>query len=535
MVNKNLIELYQNSFRENWDSPALTDYIEKTSLTYGQTACEIAKLHLLFDHCKLQQGDKVALIGRNTPNWAITFMAAITYGAIVVPILQDFNPADVHHIVNHSDAILLFVSDQIWENLEEEKMELLHGVVSLNDFRTLCQRDGESITKFQTYREDSFKERYPKGFDRKDICYATIPNERLMLINYTSGTTGFSKGVMLSGTSIAANVIFGINSRLHYAGSKCLSFLPLAHAYGCAFDFLVPMAVGTHVTLLGKIPSPKIILKALEEVKPNLIISVPLILEKLYRKQIQPLLNKRSMRWAVNIPLLDTKIYNQVRKKLIDAFGGEFEQIIIGGAPINPEVEQFLRKIKFPITVGYGMTECAPLISYAHHSEFTTSSSGKVLDNLEVKITSDDPENIAGEILIKGDNVTMGYYKNEEATHAVIDHDGWLHTGDIGTLSSDRTLYIKGRSKSMILSASGQNIYPEEIEAKLNNQPFVLESLIFEKGGKLIALVCPDYEELDSYNIPQQDMAETMDEVRKQLNKELASYETIAKIQLYPT
>ena len=336
------------------------------------------------------------------------------------------------------------------------------------------------------------------------------------MINYTSGTTGFSKGVMLTGNNLGGNVCFGISSKLHFSGSKCLSFLPLAHAYGCAFDLLVPLAVGTHITLLGKIPSPKILLKALEEVKPNLIICVPLILEKIYRKQILPMLNKRPLKWALNVPLLDSRIYGQVRKKLVDAFGGRFEQVIVGGAPLNAEVEAFLHRIKFPFTVGYGMTECGPLISYTHHSEFIPRSSGRILEGyMQVKIDSSDPELIPGEICVRGENVMAGYYKNQEATEKMIDKDGWLHTGDMGTVNNDDTIFIKGRYKTMILGASGQNIYPEEIESKLNNMPFIMESLVIEKDGRLVALVYPDYEAVDDYGIANEDLPVVMNKSLK--------------------
>lgn len=463
-------------------------------------------------------------------------MATVSYGAIIVPILQDFNANDVQHIVNHSDSVLLFAGDLIWENLEVDKLSQLRATISLVDYTCLDQWDGECITQCLGDMDKLFKKAYPKGFTRDDVRFAELTNDKVILINYTSGTTGFSKGVMLTGNNLGGNVCFGISSKLHFSGSKCLSFLPLAHAYGCAFDLLVPLAVGTHITLLGKIPSPKILLKALEEVKPNLIICVPLILEKIYRKQILPMLNKRPLKWALNVPLLDSRIYGQVRKKLVDAFGGRFEQVIVGGAPLNAEVEAFLHRIKFPFTVGYGMTECGPLISYTHHSEFIPRSSGRILEGyMQVKIDSSDPELIPGEICVRGENVMAGYYKNQEATEKVIDKDGWLHTGDMGTVNNDDTIFIKGRYKTMILGASGQNIYPEEIESKLNNMPFIMESLVIEKDGRLVALVYPDYEAVDDYGIANEDLPVAMEEIRKNLNKEVAPYEQIAKIHLYPT
>lgn len=536
MIQQNFIKLYESSFREHWDLPAFSDYTDKTTYTYAQFAEEIAKLHLLFEEMKLEKGDKVALIGRNNIQWATVYMAAVTYGAVIVPILQDFTPNDIHHIVNHSDSVLLFTGDNIWDNLEEEEFENLRGIFSLTDYRVLNQHNASKATNAGKKAAEQFAKKYPQGFTKEDIRYAEVSNEEIALINYTSGTTGFSKGVMLTGNNLAGNVVFGINSRLHYKGSRCLSFLPLAHAYGCAFDYLVPLAVGTHITLLGKIPSPKIILEAFAQVKPHLICSVPLVMEKIYKKNILPQLNKRTLRWALNIPLLDQTIYKKIRQKMVDSFGGNFEQIIIGGAPLNKEVEDFLYKIKFPFTIGYGMTECGPLISYTHWSEFIPGSAGRILPNImQVKIDSPDPQSVPGEILIKGENVMKGYYKNEEATNAVLDKEGWLHTGDMGTTDFDDTIFIRGRSKTMILGASGQNIYPEEIEAKLNNLPFVMESLIIENDGKLVALVYPDYGAADGFGLAPDDLPIAMEENRKTLNKLVAPYEAVSAIRLYPT
>lgn len=536
MIQQNFIKLYENSFKENWDLPAFTDYTDKTTLTYAQFAQEIARLHLLFDEMQLQKGDKVSLIGRNNIEWALTYMAVITYGAVIVPILQDFNPNDIHHIINHSDSKLLFTADNIWENIEEEELENVQGIFSLSDFRVLNQQNASRTENALAKANEKFLRLYEKGFSKDAISYAETSNDDIVLINYTSGTTGFSKGVMLTGNNLAGNATFGINSKLHFKGSRCLSFLPLAHAYGCAFDYLVPLAVGTHITLLGKIPSPKIILQAFNEVKPHLICMVPLVMEKIYKKNILPQLNKRTLRWALNIPLLDQQIYKKIRTKMMENFGGNFEQIIIGGAPLNKEVEEFLFKIKFPFTIGYGMTECGPLISYTHWSEFIPGSAGRILPGImEVKIDSADPQFVPGEILIKGENVMKGYYKNEDATNAVLDADGWLHTGDMGTVDYQDTIFIRGRSKTMILGASGQNIYPEEIESKLNNLPFVLESLVLEKNGKLVALVYPDYGAADSFGLAPEDLPIAMEENRKNLNKTVAPYEAVSSIRLYPT
>ena len=536
MIKENFIKLYEHSFRSNWNLPCYTDYGTNISFTYGEVAQEVAKLHLLFEHCRLRRGDKIALIGKNNTYWCIAYMASITYGAIIVPILQDFNPNDVHHIVNHSESTFLFTSDSIWDSLEEEKMTNLRGVFSLTDFRCLAQRDGETIEAFMKSLDQKYEEKYPNGFNQNDIVYTDLSNEKVMLINYTSGTTGFSKGVMLTGNNLAGNVTFGIRTELLKKGDNVLSFLPLAHAYGCAFDFLTASAVGTHVTLLGKVPSPKIIVKAFEEVKPNLIITVPLVIEKIYSNVIQPLLNKRGMKWALSIPVLDNQIYTQIRKKLIDALGGRFKEIIIGGAAMNPEVEAFFHKIKFPFTIGYGMTECGPLISYSPWDEFLPASSGKILDIMEARIYKEKPSDTLGEIQVRGENVMTGYYKNPEATSEVFTEDGWLRTGDLGTIDENNNIFIRGRSKTMILTSSGQNIFPEEIETRLNNMPFVVESIVVERNNKLVALVYADYEALESLGLDKESSLKTiMDENLKNLNKVVAAYERVNQIQLYPT
>ena len=534
MIKENFIKLYENSFRENWDLPCYTDYGEDTQYTYGEVAEKIARLHLLFKHCSLRRGDKISVIGKNNAHWCIAYMATITYGAIIVPILQDFTPNDVHHIVNHSESVFLFTSDSIWENLEEEKLTGLRGVFSLTDFRCLYQRDGETIQKFLKNTDKEMHALYPKGFTREDVQYTTLSNDKVMLLNYTSGTTGFSKGVMLTGNNLAGNVTFGIRTELLKKGDKVLSFLPLAHAYGCAFDFLTATAVGTHVTLLGKTPSPKIIMKAFEEVKPNLIITVPLVIEKIYKNIIQPLINKKGMKWALNIPLLDTQIYNQIRKRLIDALGGRFKEIIIGGAAMDKEVEEFFYKIKFPFTIGYGMTECGPIICYEDWRKFKPGSCGKAVPRMDVRVLSSDPENIVGEIVCKGPNVMLGYYKNEEATQEVIDKDGWLHTGDLALMDEEGNVTIKGRSKNLLLSSSGQNIYPEEIEDKLNNLPYVAESIIVQQNEKLVGLVYPDFDDAFAHGLKNEDIEQIMEENRVALNDTLPAYSQISKMKIYP-
>lgn len=535
MLKENLLEIYAGSFRDNWSLPALTDYITKDTITYGDFARRIARIHLFYKQCGIKEGDKIALMGKNTTTWVTVFMATVTYGAVIVPVLQDFNPQDAQHIINHSDAVMLFVTPGIWESFEYEKLPNIKAVISLDTRLVLAEKEenDHAVEKIIKNLSNEFALLYNNGFNRDDIKYPTLAPDSLAVINYTSGTTGFSKGVMLTLNNLCGNVVYGINSRLHYQGSRCLSFLPLAHAYGCAFDMLTPLAIGTHVHLFGKIPSPKILLKAMSEIRPNLVICVPLILEKIYRKQIVPMITKQTMRWALAIPFIDTAIYAQIRRKLVDAFGGEFEEVIVGGAPLNGEVEDFLHKIKFPFTVGYGMTECAPLISHTPWREFKPTSSGRTLPGImESKILSDNPENVPGEICVKGENVMVGYYKNQEATDLVLDDDGWLHTGDMGTRGADGTIFIKGRYKTMILSSNGQNIYPEEIEAKLNNMPYVCESLIVERNNRLVALVYPDYEAMDANGIGAYQLRDIMEQVRKDLNKLVAPYEQVEKIQL---
>lgn len=537
MLNENLLTIYTNSFKDNWELPALTDYITGDTMTYGDFAREIARYHLFFEQAGIQKGDKIALMGKNTTTWVTIFMATITYGAVIVPVLQEFNPQDAQHIINHSDADILFVANHLWETFEFEKMPKLRAAISLDNLNVHAERYPEDNFIFNLLKglDSKFKNLYINGFSERDIKYPSLPQNSLAVINYTSGTTGFSKGVMLTLNNLCGNVLYGIHSRLHYPGSKCLSFLPLAHAYGCTFDMLAPLAIGTHITLFGKLPSPKLLLKALNEVKPNLVICVPLILEKIYRKEILPMITKQAMRWALAIPFLDSAICARIRKKLVEAFGGEFEEIIVGGAPLNHEVEEFLHRIKFPFTVGYGMTECGPLISHTPWRQFQCMSSGRTLQGImESRIDSPDPENIPGEICVKGENVMQGYYKNPDATNAVLDKDGWLHTGDMGTRSADGTIFIKGRYKTMILTSNGQNIYPEEIEAKLNNMLYVAESLVVERKNHLVALVYPDYETMDEAGITTDKLPEEMERVRIELNKLVAPYEKIDRIQLIP-
>ena len=543
MLQENLIRMYEESFRAHRELPALTDYFKGETFSYYEMAKEIAKLHLFFKKAEIRRGDKIALVGRNNPRWCITYLATITYGAVIVPILQDFAPADIVHIVNHSESRLLFVGDNYWDIIEEDEIARIDAVLSLTDFHVIYERRGKSLGVYMRDMVKNYRAKYKRGFSADDIKYPDIPNDQMVLLNYTSGTTGYSKGVMLTVNNLTGNVLVAKNARntqtgTHYfvRGGRTLSFLPLAHAYGCAFDFLSPLAVGGHVTLLGKIPSPKILIEAMQMVKPTVICCVPLILEKIYRKQVLPLLEKGPMSIAMKIPLHNSAIYSAIRKKLIDSFGGEVVIFIVGGAPMNQETEAFLLKIKFPITVGYGMTECAPLISFTTDDLFKAGSCGMYIkEYLDLRIDSPDPEHTAGEIIVKGEHVMLGYYKNEKDTHAVLDPDGWLHTGDMGTVDPDGTLYIRGRSKTMILTGSGQNIYPEEIEDKLNNMYLVLESLVLEHNGKLHALVVPDYEQAEREGVDKNDLPQIMENNLKELNTVVAGYEHVAAITIYPT
>ncbi|MBK5721639.1 AMP-binding protein [Dysgonomonas sp. Marseille-P4677] len=538
MIDKNLIELYADSFKNNWDLKGLSDYSEKKTLYYKDIAREIARIHILLDDAKIKKGDKIALIGKNNIPWCVTYLAVITYGGVIVPILQDFHADSVQHIINHSESVLLFTSTQIWDSLDEDHLPRIRGVFSINDFKLSClhEQKGEKLSLTVDNLDEKMDNKYPDGYKQSDINYTKVDNSELVLINYTSGTTGFSKGVMLTANNLAGNVTHAHHLKLLFKGQNIVSFLPLAHAYGCAFEFLYSLTEGSHTTLLGKAPSPKILAEAFAEIKPHLIISVPLVIEKIYKKSILPKIEKPAIKMALKIPIVKDQIYAKIRKGLMEGLGGNFHEVIIGGAALNKDVEAFLYKIKFPFTVGYGMTECAPLISYAHNYDFIPTSCGKILDNImEVKIDSDDPYNIVGEIQVRGENVMKGYYKNEEATQAAFTSDGWLKTGDLGTIDKDNRIYIRGRSKTMLLGPNGQNIFPEEIEARLNNMPFVLESLVVERNGKLVALAHPDYETMDAAQIDQEMLPAIMEENRQNLNKQLASYENITAIQIYPS
>ena len=531
---ENLIKIYENSFRKNWELEAVTDYGTTNTLTYAQLAENVAKVHLIFQQAGIAPGDKVAVMGKNNANWVTTFLATITYGAIIVPILQDFKANDAIHIVNHSESKLLFITDLIWENIDPEQVENLKAVLSLNNMDIILSRLPMEQAVDKMTIDELFAEKYPNGFTRDDVHYIERGNAELASINYTSGTTGFSKGVMTPANALAGNILFAFTTNLVFPGCRHVAFLPLAHAYGCAFDFLACLAAGGHTYLIGRTPSAKILLKAFAEVRPTVILSVPLILEKIYKKMIQPQISKTPVSWVLKVPLLDQVVLGKIREKLMEAFGGEFSQIIIGGAPLNAEVEAFLRRIKFPLTIGYGMTETAPLISFTPWTEFRSQSCGQVLKGyMEARIADANAEGV-GEIQVRGEHVMTGYYKNEEATAQSFTEDGWLKTGDLGIIDEDGFIYIKGRCKTMLLGPSGQNIYPEEIEAKINNMPYVLESLVLQKDDtRLVALVCPDFEAVDADKLTQQQLEGVMEENRKLVNADLAAYEQINVIKLY--
>lgn len=521
--------MYQRSFSTNADLPALTDYSTQETFTYLQLAAEVAKLHLLFDHYGVQQGDRIALVGRNTARWVISYMSVITYGAVIVPILQDFHAEDINHIIDHSESKLLFVGDAHAGYIDTQNDKLLDVVISLTDFSCRYERNSTDLTEFAANIEQHFAERYPAGFGVGDIKYADVPNQRMVLINYTSGTTGNSKGVMLAANSIASNVLYAEAMKLYYAGSKLLSYLPLAHAFGCAFDMLTPLKVGTHITLLGKLPTAKLMLEALQQVNPYMVCTVPLVVEKICKKQVFPLLERNPLKTLLKVPLLREAVYAMLRKKLTSAFGKNIYEVVLGGAAVDPEVESFLMKIKFPFTTGYGMTECGPLISYVGHKRYTPASCGTICYGMEARIDSADPQHITGEILVRGENVMLGYYKNPEATEAVLDSDGWLHTGDMGTIV-DGYVFIKGRCKTMILLSNGQNIYPEQIEFKLNNLELVSESLVVEQEGKLVALVVPDYDEAKRSGLNKEALLGLMNRNIERLNRMVAPYEKVSRV-----
>ena len=532
MIEQNFIKIYEENFKKNWYLPTLTDYKGGNSYTYGELAREIAKLHLLFSELQIEKGDKISLVGKNHSSWSIVFMATITYGAVIVPILHEFNTESIEHIIDHSDSKLVFVNESIWKSMNRENLKI--PVFGLPSFSLLKSND-ESTTEKVAKLEEIFYRTYASGFFPDDIRYAEVNNEEVACLNYTSGTTGFSKGVMITANNFAGNVTYAEKLNLLFTGDRNLAFLPMAHVYGCAFDFLYALSAGVHITLLGISPTPQNLIVALNEVKPHLIITVPLVFEKIYKKRILPVIEKPAIKALLKIPAINKLILNTIKKSLIRTLGGNFREVIIGGAALNAEVEAFFHKMKFPFTVGYGMTECAPLISYDYHYDFVPTSCGSVLDKImEARIDSVDPENIPGEIQVRGENVMKGYYKNPEATAAAFTADGWLKTGDQGIMKEKR-LFIKGRIKTMLLSANGQNIYPEEIESQLNNLPYIAESLVIMRDTKLIALIWPDIPAMEENNIPKEKLVEIMNENKGILNQLVAQYERITAIEIMDT
>jgi long-chain acyl-CoA synthetase len=533
MIKENLVLYFETAIKQCWNNEAFSDY-NGQNLTYSQVADQISRLHLLFERNGIQQGDKIALIGKNSTNWAIVYLAVVTYGAVIVPILSDFKPNDIHHIVNHSDSLVLFAGDQIFETLDPEKMPVIQAIVSITNYKPKYIRSNNWAEQDE-YLNALFNQKHPDGLSPESFKFQPVSNSELAVISYTSGTTGFSKGVMLAHNSLAANIRFAQNNMPLKAGDKIVSFLPLAHAYGCAFEFLFPFSLGCHITFLTKTPSPQIIIQAFTEIRPKLILSVPLIIEKIFKKQLLPVISKPAMKILLNIPGINRIIYNKIRDKLSEVFGGNFCEVVVGGAAFNLQAEAFLRKIKFPITIGYGMTECGPLISYSSWNTTKLYSAGKPVDTLEVKIDSFDPYSIIGEILVKGENVMLGYYKNEEASKAAIDEDGWLHTGDQGLIDKEGNIFIKGRSKTMILGSSGQNIYPEEIESLLDNKDGVTESLIVEEKGRLVALIYPDFDFIDSKKLSEDEVKELYSNYIREVNHHLPGYMNLAKYSIYPS
>ena len=536
MLKENFIQYLEDSIQNNWDLPALSDY-KGSTYYYKDVGRKISRIHIMFEQCDVKKGDKIALLGKNSANWAMTYLAIVTYGAVVVPILPDFHPDDMHHIINHSDSVILFVDDPIWENLDEANMPQLRAIISLSDYRVLIEGNREKVQAMFDNLNQLYEEKYGReGLEKDQFSVEKISNKEVGALNYTSGTTGFSKGVMLPLNSLAANIRFATENMLLKAGDNMVSFLPLAHTYGCAFQFLWPFSLGCHIHFLTRTPSPKVITSAFKEIRPTLVIAVPLILEKIYKKQILPTIQKTTIKVLMKVPLVDKAIYKKIYNKLFEAFGGNFHEVVIGGAPLNPDVEKFLRKIRFPYSVGYGMTECGPLISYANWDKTKYGSSGKLVDTLELRIDSNDPYNEVGEIMVRGENLMYGYYKNEEDTNQSIDQEGWLHTGDLGITDPDQFIFIRGRSKSVIVGPSGENIYPEEVESKLNNMPYVQESLVIDHDNKLVALVYPDYDLADQEGINEESkLQEIMNQTRKEINEQLPKFKQITRIKLHPT
>lgn len=523
----------QHSIKTHWNFPALTDY-KSTTYTYKDVAREIEELHILLEKGGIQRGEKIALCSRNMANWGIAFLAVLSYGAIAVPILHEFRRDNIQHIINHSEARILFVAKSVWESLDRQDMPQLETVIQLEDF-SIFHNINPGIAKAEARLTELFGQKFPDCFTPDDVHYTPDRPEQVAMINYTSGTTSASKGVMLSYRSMWSNLKYALDKMGYNPGERLVSILTMAHMYGLAFELIYPFASGSHVFFISKTPSPKIINEVFSEVRPNLIVAVPLIIEKIIKHRVLPQLEKFHIKLFLKIPYLNRRLKNSIRDKIVNAFGGRFKLITVGGAALNYEVEKFLTSVKFPYTVGYGMTECGPAIAFDDWHTFRPGSCGKAVDRMEVVINSSDPLEIVGEILVRGANVMNGYYRNPQATKAVIDADGWLHTGDLGVLDADGYLYIKGRSKNMILGPSGQNIYPEEIEDRLNALPYISESLVVERDGKLVALVYPDYEQARTDKVPAEALKKIMDDNRKLANTMLPMYSQIARLKIQET
>lgn len=532
-MEKSFIAFVEESIKKHWDLDALTDY-KGATLQYKDVARKIEKLHILLAESGIKPGDKVAVCGRNSSHWGVAFLAILTYGAVAVPILHEFKADNIHNIVNHSEARLLFVGDVVWESLNEAEMPLLEGIILMTDFTLLVCRS-KQLEYAREHLNELFGKKFPRNFRREHVSYRRDNPEELAVINYTSGTTSFSKGVMLPYRSLWANTQFAFDVLTLKPGDRIVSMLPMAHMYGLAFEFLYEVACGCHVFFLTRMPSPKIIFQAFADVKPHIVIAVPLIIEKIIKKNVLPKLETLKMKVLLKVPIINDKIKAAVREQMIQGFGGNFYEVIIGGAAFNQEVEKLLKSIDFPYAVGYGMTECGPIICYEDWKRFKPGSCGKAAPRMEVRIDSPDPQNIVGEILTRGDNVMLGYYKNPEATAQILDADGWLHTGDLGVMDEEGNVTIKGRSKNMLLGPSGQNIYPEEIEEKLNNLPFVAECIVIQQNdNKLVALIYPDFEDAYSQGMSDSDIEAAMEENRTTLNAELPAYSQISRIKIYP-
>jgi long-chain acyl-CoA synthetase len=526
------IKEFERTIKENWERTALTDY-KGESYLYKDVARRVEKIHLIFERCGVEKGDKIALIGKNSSNWAITFIATVSYGAVIVPILHEFKIDNIHHIINHSEAKVVFAGDSYIEQFDEKQMPQLNAIINLSDFSVVFDAFNNEIEQLTHKVNELFSQKYPNGLHAEDVAYEAEENlESLCLLNYTSGTTGHSKGVMLPYRSLLANYHFAEDVLNIERGERVVSLLPLAHAYGAAFEFIYEFLRGVEIVFLTKNLSPKIILDAFSDVKPRIILLVPLILEKIYKKEIQPKISTPAMKVLLALPGIRNIIYKKIHDKLTSLFGGNFIEVIIGGAALNPEVDEFLKKIGFRYTVGYGMTECGPIISYAHFDDTRLGSCGRIVKRLELKINSHDPYNEVGEIMVRGENVMLGYYKNEEATSAVLDEQGWLHTGDLAVIDREGFIYIKGRCKNMILGPSGQNIYPEEIENKLNNLPFVNESLVVESNSRLVALVFPDVDAAKVHGIDEEELQKHFEKKRHEINRHLPAYCQISAMKL---